>query len=72
MPSLYDHFLSTWILSILLGSFRLVAIIGSGLEIIYNHGDNNGDATPILSMFIRYVLLITRSYVLIGIWRTTQ
>jgi hypothetical protein len=49
-----------------LGSYCLVAITGSGLEIIYNHDNNNDDATPILSMFILFVLLITRSYVLIG------
>jgi hypothetical protein len=63
MPSPYDHSLSTWVLSFLLGSFCLVAIIGSGLRIIYNHDDNNGDATPVLSMFMLLVLLITRSYV---------
>jgi hypothetical protein len=66
MPSLYDHSLSTWVLSFLLGSFYLVAIIGSSLRIIYNHDDNNDDATPVLSMFMPFVLLITRSYVLIG------
>jgi hypothetical protein len=63
MPSLYDHSLSTWIVSFLLGSFCLVAITGSGLGIIYNHDDNNDDATPILSMFMLFVLLLTRSYV---------
>jgi hypothetical protein len=62
MSSLYDHPLSTWVLSFLLGSFCLVAIIGFGLGIIYNHDDNNDDATPILSMFMLFVLLITRSY----------
>jgi hypothetical protein len=58
MPSLYDHSLSTWVLSFLLGSFCLVAITGSGLGIIYNHDDNNDDATHVLSMFMRYALLI--------------
>jgi hypothetical protein len=71
MPSLYDHSLSTWVLSLLLGSYWLVAITGFGLEIIYNHDDND-DATPVLSMFILAVVLITRLYVLIGTWRTTQ
>jgi hypothetical protein len=56
----------------MLGSYCLVAITGSGLVIIYNHDDNNDDATPILSMFMLFVLLMIRSYVLIGIWRTTQ
>jgi hypothetical protein len=56
----------------MLGSYCLVAITGSILGIIYNHDDNNDDATPVLSMFILFVLLITRQYVLIGIWRTTQ
>jgi hypothetical protein len=56
----------------MLGSFCLVAITGSGLGIIYNYDDNNDDTTPVLSMFMLFVLLITRSYVLIGIWRTTQ
>jgi hypothetical protein len=69
MPSIYDHFLSTWVLSFLLGSFCLVAITSSGLGIKYNHDDNNDDTTPVLSMFMLFVLLITRSYVLIGIWR---
>jgi hypothetical protein len=46
-------------------------MIGSGLGIIYNHDDNN-DVTPVLSMFMLLVLLITRSYILIGTWRTTQ
>jgi hypothetical protein len=58
MPSLYDNSLSTWILSFLLGSFCLVAITSFGLEIIYNHDDNNDDATPVLSMFTRYAFLI--------------
>jgi hypothetical protein len=58
MPSLYDHSLSTWVLSFLLGSFCLVAITCSDLEIIYNHDDNNDDTTPVLSMFMRYALLI--------------
>jgi hypothetical protein len=57
MPSLYDHSLSTWVLSFLLGSFYLVAITGSGLG-IYNHDDNNDDTTPVLSMFMCYALLI--------------
>jgi hypothetical protein len=56
----------------MLGSFCLVAITGSGLGIIYNHDDNNDDAAHVLSMFMLFVLLITRSYVLIGIWRTTH
>jgi hypothetical protein len=56
----------------MLGSYCLVAITGSDLGIIYNHDDNNDDVTPILSMFVLFVLLITRSYVLIGTWRTTQ
>jgi hypothetical protein len=56
----------------MLGSYCLVAITGSGLEIIYNHDDNNDDVTPILSMFMLFVLLITRQYILIGTWRTTQ
>jgi hypothetical protein len=42
------------------------------LGIIYNHDDNNDDITPVLSMFMLLVLIITRSYVLIGTWRTTQ
>jgi hypothetical protein len=42
----------------MLGSFCLVAITGSDLEIIYNHDDNNDDTTPVLSMFMHYVLLI--------------
>jgi hypothetical protein len=58
MPSLYDHSLSTWVLSLLLGSYCLVASTGYGLGIIYNHDDNNDDVTPILSMFMRYALLI--------------
>jgi hypothetical protein len=72
MPSLYDHSLSTWVLPLLLGSYCLVAIAGYGLGIIYNHDDNDDDATPVLSMFMLLVLLITRSYILIGTWRTTQ
>jgi hypothetical protein len=56
----------------MLGSYGLVAITGSGLGIIYNHDDNNDDVTPILSMFMLFVLLITRQYVLIKTWRTTQ
>jgi hypothetical protein len=56
----------------MLGSYYLVAITISGLGIIYNHDDNNDDVTPILSMFMLFVLLISRLYVLIGIWRTTQ
>jgi hypothetical protein len=35
-----------------LGRFCLVAITGSSLGIIYNHDDNNDDATPILSIFM--------------------
>jgi hypothetical protein len=58
MPSLYDHSLSTWVLSFLLGSFCLLAITCSCLAIIYNHDDNNDDTTPILSMFMCYALLI--------------
>jgi hypothetical protein len=72
MPSLYDHSLSTWVLSLLLGIYCLVASTGYGLGIIYNHNDNNDDVAPILSMFMLFVLLITRLYVLIGTWRTTQ
>jgi hypothetical protein len=56
----------------MLGSYCLVAIIGSGLGIIYNHDENNDDATPVLSMFMLLVMLIIRLYVLIGTWRTTQ
>jgi hypothetical protein len=56
----------------MLGSYCLVAIIGYGLGIIYNHDDNNDDATPVLSVFMLLVMLITRLYVLIGTWRTTQ
>jgi hypothetical protein len=56
----------------MLGSYCLVALNGSGLGIIYNLDVNNDDVIPVLSMFMRYVLLITRSYVLIGTWRTTQ
>jgi hypothetical protein len=58
MPSLYDHSLSTWVLSLLLGSYCLVASTGYGLGIIYNHDDNNDDVSPVLSMFMRYALLI--------------
>jgi hypothetical protein len=54
------------------GSYCLVAIIGSGLGIIYNHDENNDDATPILSIFMLLVMLITRLYILIRTWRTTQ
>jgi hypothetical protein len=42
----------------MLGSLCLVAITGSGLGIIYNYDDNNDDTTPVLSMFLRYALLI--------------
>jgi hypothetical protein len=56
MPSLCYHSLSTWVFIFLLGSFCLVAITGSGLGIIYNHDDNNDDATPVLSMFILFVV----------------
>jgi hypothetical protein len=63
MPSLYDHSLSTWVLSLLLGSYCLVAITGPGLGIIYNHDDNNDDVSPVLSMFMLFVLLIIRLYV---------
>jgi hypothetical protein len=55
-----------------LGSYCLVATTGYGLGIIYNHDDNNDDATLVLSIFMLFVLLITRPYVLIGTWRTTQ
>jgi hypothetical protein len=55
----------------MLGSYCLVAIAGSDLGIKYNYDDNNHDVTPILAMFMLFVLLITRSYILIGIWRTT-
>jgi hypothetical protein len=44
----------------MLNSFCLVAITGSGLVIIYNHDDNDDDTTHVLSMFILFVLLITR------------
>jgi hypothetical protein len=54
----------------MLGSYSLST--GSGLGIIYNHDDNNDDVTPVLSMFMFFVLLITRQYVLIGTWRTIQ
>jgi hypothetical protein len=47
----------------MLGSYCLVVITGSGLGIIYNHDDDNDDATPVLSMFMLFVLLITRLYV---------
>jgi hypothetical protein len=63
MPSLYDHSLSTWVLSLLLGSYGLVASTGYGLGIIYNHDDNNDDVSPILSMFMLLVMLITRLYI---------
>jgi hypothetical protein len=56
----------------MLGSYCLVAVTGSGLGIIYNHDENNDDATPILSMFMLWEMLITRLYVLIGTWRTIQ
>jgi hypothetical protein len=56
----------------MLGSYCLVTITGSSLGIIYNHDDNNDDVTPILSMFMLFVLLIIRSYVVIRTWRTTQ
>jgi hypothetical protein len=46
-----------------LGSYCLVAMTGSDLKIICNHDNNNDDATPILSMFMLFVLLITRSSV---------
>jgi hypothetical protein len=72
MPSLYDHSLSIRVLPLLLGSYCLVVITGYGSRIIYNPDDNNDIATPILSMFMLFVLLITRSYVLIRTWRTTQ
>jgi hypothetical protein len=54
-----------------LGSFCLVAISGSGLGIIYDYDDNNDDSTSILSM-VMVLVLITRSYALIGTWRTTK
>jgi hypothetical protein len=63
MPSIYDHSWSTWVLSLLLGSYCLVASTGSGLGIIYTHDDDNDDATSVLSMFMLFVLLITRLYV---------
>jgi hypothetical protein len=50
----------------MLGSYCLVAITGYDSGIIYNHDDNDDDATPVLSMFMLFVLLITRLYVLIG------
>jgi hypothetical protein len=55
----------------MLDSYCLVVITASGLGIIYNHDENNDDATPILSMFMLLEMLITRLYVLIGTWRTT-
>jgi hypothetical protein len=58
MPSLYDHPLSS--------------LVNLGSGIIYNHDDDNDDTTPVLSMFMLFALLITRSYILIGIWRITQ
>jgi hypothetical protein len=63
MPNLYDHSLSTWVFTFMLGSYCLVAITGSGLRIIYNHDDNNDDVIPVLSMFMLFVLLIIRLYV---------
>jgi hypothetical protein len=60
MPSLYDHSLSTWILPLCWVSYWLVAITGYGLGIIYNYDDNNFDVTPVLSMFMLFVLLITQ------------
>jgi hypothetical protein len=42
----------------MLGSYCLVAVTGFGLGIIYNHDVNNDDVTPVLSMFMRYALLI--------------
>jgi hypothetical protein len=50
----------------MLGSSYLVAITGSILGIIYNHDDNNDDIAPILSIFMLFVLIIIRQYVLIG------
>jgi hypothetical protein len=47
----------------MLGSYCLVAITGSGSGIIYNYDDNNENATPVLSMFMLLVMLITRLYV---------
>jgi hypothetical protein len=44
----------------MLGSYCLVAITGYGSGIIYNPDDSNDDATPVLSMFMLFVLLITR------------
>jgi hypothetical protein len=52
------------------GSYCLVAI--TDLRIICNQDDNNDDVTPVLSMFMLFVLLITRQYILIGTWRITQ
>jgi hypothetical protein len=45
-----------------LGSYCLVAITGSGLGIIYNHDDNNDDVTPVLPMFMLFMLLIARLF----------
>jgi hypothetical protein len=56
----------------MLCSYCLVAVTGSDSGIINNHDDDNDDTTLVLSMFMLFVLLITRSYVLIGTWRTTQ
>jgi hypothetical protein len=47
----------------MLGSYCLVAITDYGLGIIYNYDDNNDDTTPVLSIFMLFGLLITRSYV---------
>jgi hypothetical protein len=72
MPSLCDHSLSTWVLSLLLGSYCLVASTGYGLGIIYNHDDNNDDVT---SCFIHVQALSDVNHkiiCLIGTWRTTQ
>jgi hypothetical protein len=55
----------------MLSSYCLVSITGSDLGIIYNHDENNDDATPVSSMFMLLVMLIIRLYILIGIWRTT-
>jgi hypothetical protein len=55
---LMDPFLVNLGFTFMLGSFCLVAITDSDLGIIYNHDDNNDDTTAVLSMFMRYALLI--------------
>jgi hypothetical protein len=47
----------------MLGSYCLVPITSYGSGIIYNSDDNDDVATPVLSMFMLFVLLIIRLYV---------